>query len=255
MSGDLEDRVALVTGAGRGLGRATALGLARAGARVGLLARSTGELSAAVDEIRATGGTAIALVADISDLHQAVAAFDRLQEELGAPSVLVNNAGVVAPLGPTQGLALDAIATALAVNAAAPIALAVRSLPGMIASGWGRIVNVSSGVASAPASMPGMTMYTASKAALEAHTFNLAAELHGTGVTANVYLPGTVDTSMQTWIREQRPELIGAALHQHFDALHTDGRLISAEESARSLLDLLPTAATGETWTVDDRPE
>ena len=117
--------------------------------------------------------------------------------------MLVNNAAVAAPLGPTATLEPAAVATAAMVNIVAPITLSAMLTPGMTAAGWGRIVNISSGIAAAPASSPGMTVYAASKAALEAHTLNLAAELDGSGITANVYRPGAVDTAMQQWIRDQ----------------------------------------------------
>jgi 3-oxoacyl-[acyl-carrier protein] reductase len=122
----------------------------------------------------------------------------------------------------------------------------------MIEPGWGLIVNVSSGIVAHPASMIGGTVYAASKAALEAHTVNLATELDGTGVTVNVYRRGTVDTEMQAWIRAQDPEKIGARLHDRFTRSYTDGALISPEESARSLIARLGGSSTGQIWTVSD---
>jgi NAD(P)-dependent dehydrogenase (short-subunit alcohol dehydrogenase family) len=123
-------------------------------------------------------------------------------------------------------------------------------LSGMIERAWGRIVNVSSGVAANPNAMIGANAYTATKAALEAHTLNLAAELHGTGVTANVFRPGIVDTAMQGWIREQDPEVIGAELHQRFIAMHESGTLLSPERSASALLEHLCNGGSGEIWAV-----
>lgn len=140
----------------------------------------------------------------------------------------------------------------MAVNVVAPITLSSMLLPDMLAAGWGRIVNISSGIADTPSAMPGMTVYAASKAALEAHTLNLAAELHGSGVTANIYRPGAVDTAMQQWIRDQPRDQIGAALHDRFEAMHADGVLITAEDSARSLLERIAGDASGEIWSVDD---
>lgn len=99
------------------------------------------------------------------------------------------------------------------MNVVGPMRLTRALLDGMVKRGWGRIVNVSSGIAAAPGAMAGMNAYAASKAALEAHTLNLAAELAGTGVTVNVLRPGMVDTAMPAWIRGQPPAEIGAALH------------------------------------------
>jgi 3-oxoacyl-[acyl-carrier protein] reductase len=248
----LRDRAALVTGAGRGIGRRIAVGLAGAGAHVALLARSEHELADAAAEIEAAGGIATTIVADVQHDRKLRAAADRLRAQLGAPLVLVNNAAVVAPLGPTHSLGQAPVRTAMAVNVVAPITLSALFLPGMIAAGWGRIVNVSSGIAASPDAMPGMTVYAASKAALEAHTLNLAAELSGSGVTANIYRPGAVDTAMQRWIRDQPRDQIGAVLHDRFEAMHADGHLITAEHSARSLLDRIAGPQSGQIWSVDD---
>jgi NAD(P)-dependent dehydrogenase (short-subunit alcohol dehydrogenase family) len=249
---DLRDRVALVTGAGRGIGRRIAVGLAAAGAHVALLARSEHELADAVAEIAEAGGIATAVVADVQDDDKLSGAVRRIRAQLGPPVVLINNAAVVAPLGPTRALQPRAVVAAMAVNVVAPITLSAILLPDMLGAGWGRIVNISSGIAATPAAMPGMTVYAASKAALEAHTLNLAAELDGSGVTANIYWPGAVDTAMQQWIRDQPREQIGTALHDRFEAMHADGRLITPDQSARSLLRRIPSDATGQVWRVDD---
>jgi NAD(P)-dependent dehydrogenase (short-subunit alcohol dehydrogenase family) len=122
----------------------------------------------------------------------------------------------------------------------------------MIQHAWGRIVNVSSGVAAHPHAMIGGNAYTATKAALEAHTLNLAAELHNSGVTANVFRPGAVDTAMQGWIREQDPAAIGSDLHERFIAMHKSGTLLTPERSASALLEHLRTGGTGQIWSVSD---
>jgi NAD(P)-dependent dehydrogenase (short-subunit alcohol dehydrogenase family) len=250
----LSGRVALVTGAGRGIGRQIAAGLADMGAHVALMARSENELSEAVAAIQAAGGTAVAIVCDVQDADQLRSGVERVRGELGPPVVLINNAAVVAPIGPTDSLDRAAVATATAVNVVAPICLSAMLLLDMMAAGWGRIVNISSGIAATPAMMPGMTVYAASKAALEAHTLNLAAELEGTGVVVNAYRPGAVDTLMQQSIREQEPvEKIGSALRDRFSAMHAEGRLITAERSARSLLDRIAGTETGQIWSVGDR--
>jgi 3-oxoacyl-[acyl-carrier protein] reductase len=100
--------------------------------------------------------------------------------------------------------------------------------------------------------MIGANAYATAKAALEAHTLNLAAELAGSGVTVNAFRPGSVDTAMPAWIRGQDPARIGAALHQRFERSHAEGLLISPEQPARSLLMHLQRDATGEIWDVSD---
>jgi NAD(P)-dependent dehydrogenase (short-subunit alcohol dehydrogenase family) len=122
----------------------------------------------------------------------------------------------------------------------------------MVAAGWGRIVNVSAAIAAHPGMVVGLNTYAASKAALEAHTLNLAAELQGTGVTANVYRPGTVDTSMQAYIRDQPRERIGASLHDRFTDMMRSGTLITPRASAESLLARLAGPQSGQVWEVND---
>ena len=252
MTISLTDRVALVTGAGRGIGREIASGLAGAGAQVALLARSQNELDAVASEIRSAGGRALAVVADVSDPSQSHAALARVASELGDVDLLINNAAVVGPLGATSELDPMEVSQSLAVNVAAVITLAAAVIPAMTAAGWGRIVNVSSGIVANPAMMIGGTVYAASKAAIEAHTLNLAAELSDTGITVNAYRPGAVDTAMQQWIRDQAPEQIGAALHRRFTASHAEGNLITPHDSAAALISRLGRDDTGQIWNVND---
>jgi 3-oxoacyl-[acyl-carrier protein] reductase len=252
MAGELDGRVALVTGAGRGIGREVALGLAAAGARVALLARSRYELESVAADIRGGGGTARVVTADVSDPGPARAACQQAAAELGDVAILINNAATVSPLGPTSRLDPASVAAAFALNVTAVIDLSAVVIPAMTAAGWGRIINVSSGIVANPGMMVGGTVYAASKAALEAHTLNLAVELEGSGVTVNAYRPGAVDTAMQRWIRDQSPEAIGTVLHERFVTSHANGSLLSPEQSAAALLARLPGDASGQIWSVDE---
>jgi NAD(P)-dependent dehydrogenase (short-subunit alcohol dehydrogenase family) len=247
-------KTALITGAGRGIGRATALGLADAGAGLILLARSAGQL----DETRALllgrGAEAVrvrVVAADLGDEEQRDRAASAALEA-GRVDILVNNAATVEPLGVTAGIPAAELRRAFELNVIAPVALTAAVLPGMLGAGWGRIVNVSSGIAARPGSMVGGNAYAATKAALEAHTVNLAAELAGTGVTVNAYRPGGVDTAMQAWIRGQDPDRIGAALHARFNQTFTEGALITPERSAAALIAHLGGDDTGSVWDVSD---
>jgi NAD(P)-dependent dehydrogenase (short-subunit alcohol dehydrogenase family) len=166
--------------------------------------------------------------------------------------VLVNNAAVVGPLGATSDLEAVEIRRSLAVNVVAVVTLTAAAIPAMVADGWGRVVNISSAIVANPGMMVGGTVYAASKAAVEAHTINLAAELRDTGITVNAYRPGAVDTAMQQWIRDQPPEQIGTALHERFIANHAQGDLITPRQSAATLLRHLTTDHTGQIWDVND---
>jgi NAD(P)-dependent dehydrogenase (short-subunit alcohol dehydrogenase family) len=250
----LKDRVALVTGAGRGIGRAICLGLAEQGARVAVLARSAGQVRQTAEQITASKGEALALPADVSDPDQVGAALAAIDGRWGPVEVLVNNAAVVWPLGPSPAIDVNQWASAIAVNVTAAARLSFMVLPGMLSSGWGRIVNVSSGIAASPAAMQRANAYATSKAALEAHTLNLAAELAGTGITVNVFRPGSVDTAMQAWIRDQDPVQIGTTLHQRFVDSYQQGTLLTPGQSAASLLTRLPGQANGQIWAASDPP-
>jgi NAD(P)-dependent dehydrogenase (short-subunit alcohol dehydrogenase family) len=249
-------KTALITGAGRGIGRAVALGLGDADARVVLLARTTAQLEDTHALLRERGvpaGRVSVLPADLADEEdrgRAVAA----ALAAGRVDILVNNAATVEPLGPTAGIKAENLRLAFEVNVIAPAALTGAVLPGMLEAGWGRVVNVSSGIVANPAGMARGNAYAATKAALEAHTVNLAAELRGTGVTVNAYRPGGVDTAMQAWIRRQDPERIGSGLHERFNRNYAEGALITPEYSTAALLALLAGDDTGAIWDVSTAP-
>ena len=240
----------MVTGAGRGIGRAVAVELAAAGMAVALVARSEDQLAETAQQVEHLGAAAVVVPADLADLSQVTRAIHLTTDRLGAVDVLINDAAVVGPLGPSVSVDPAEWAFTFSVNVMAAAALSFAVLPVMVERGWGRIVNVSSAIAAHPGAMVGMNAYAASKAALEAHTINLAAELAGSGVTVNAYRPGSVDTAMQAGIRCQDPARIGSALHGWFARSYAERAMITPEQSARSLVPHLLADGTGEVWDV-----
>lgn len=242
----LHSRVALVTGGGRGIGRATALALAEAGAAVGILARSPEELDRTLGELRAAGSTAAAAArADLADPKSLEHAIDRLTADLGPVDILVNNAGVSWPVGATASIDPDEFAEAVAINLTGPLRCIRRVLPGMLERGWGRIINVTTGAAQPPG-LPRAAAYSASKAGLNQLTVNLAAEVDRTGVTVTAVDPGPVDTAMQDYMRDQPLEAIGEPTRAMFHRMRDEGRLVSPREPALLITALAAGDATGE---------
>jgi NADP-dependent 3-hydroxy acid dehydrogenase YdfG len=187
----LDGRTALVTGASRGIGRATARALAGAGARVALLARSADALRREAD---ALGGGALALACDLRDDAAVRAAAARATDVFGgAPDVLVNNAGAfaVAPIAETP--TADFVAS-LEANLVGPFRLVRALLPAMLARGSGHVVTV--GSIADRNTFPGNGAYAAGKYGLRAFHEVLRAELRGTGVRASLVSPGPVDTPL-----------------------------------------------------------
>ncbi len=198
-----DGRVALVTGANRGLGRAVALGLARLGARVLVGARERAAGDAVVSAIRAEDLLAETLVLDISDEQH----LERASGALGSIDVLVNNAAILPDQGvPGLEVPLAMLRRTFEVNTVGAIALVQRVAPGMRARGYGRIVNVSSDWGSLAMMASHQLAYRVSKAALNAATRVLADELRGFGVLVNAVHPGWVRTDMGGVGAQREPE-------------------------------------------------
>jgi len=191
---DLHNEVAVVTGGGRGIGRAIALRLANAGAKIAVVARSENELAETVHLIQQVGGHAQAFTGDITDAAAMSSAFSEIEHTLGTVSILVNNAGVIGPFAPFWETSVDEWWRVLDVNLRGAALCSHLVLPGMIARKRGRIINVSSG--GAALSLTYFSGYIVSKAALARFSEVLAAEAKPHGVSVFALAPGTVRTAM-----------------------------------------------------------
>ena len=187
------DRVAIVTGGGRGIGRAIALGLAGAGARVVVTARTAGACASVVAEIEAAGGSAVAVPGDVGAATDRERLVSATVDAFGRLDVVVNNAGVLRPhhvVKVTEG-ELDEI---FRTNVTGPVLLAQRAFPHLVEGGGGSIVNVSALGAYQP--MAGIGAYCASKAAMVNWTMTMSKEWAPQGVRVNLLVPGPVATEM-----------------------------------------------------------
>jgi 3-hydroxybutyrate dehydrogenase len=248
-------RVALVTGAGRGIGREIALALAREGCLVAVAARSLdpGETTAA--EARRFGVEAAPIVLDVTDADAIARGVAAVGATLGPVDVLVNNAGIAesASFAKTDPAVWE---RHLRVNATGPYLLTRAVLPGMLERRWGRVINIASlaGLYGAPY----VTAYTASKHALVGLTRALAAEVAGKGVTVNAICPGFAATDL-VWDSARN---IAARTGRSFDdavaalaRLNPCGRLVEPAEVAAAAAKLLHDDATnGETIVLDGTP-
>jgi NAD(P)-dependent dehydrogenase (short-subunit alcohol dehydrogenase family) len=186
-------RVALVTGGGRGIGRAIAIALAREGADVVVAARSVPEIEAVAAEVAALGRRTLFLPLDVSNRQSLARAPGRVAEELGPVDILVNNAGIhdAAPVHHLEDGTWDAV---IAVNLTAPVLLTRACLPSMYERGFGRVVNVAS--VAGKIGLKYGAAYAASKHGLVGFTRSLALEGAKKGVTANAICPSWTETQM-----------------------------------------------------------
>lgn len=189
----LKNRVALVTGASRGIGVLVARALADQGAEIVLHSRSLDHTASLAAELAAIGVKVHQVAAELSSAQAVEDLIRQVEALVGSPDILYNNAAIMTPYhADWLETRVDEYQVSFMVNTIAPIMLCTRFLPSMLAKGWGRIVNVTSGIADQPELMA----YAVSKAALDKHARDTAPKLQGTGVCLNLLDPGWLRTDL-----------------------------------------------------------
>jgi NAD(P)-dependent dehydrogenase (short-subunit alcohol dehydrogenase family) len=243
----LTGKVALVTGASSGIGRAAAKLFAAEGASVVVGARRAAELDHLVAEIEASGGRAAALSGDVRDEAYARALVEAAETTFGGLDIAFNNAGTMGAMGPTIDLSAAAFTEAITTNLVAAFLGAKHQLPAMLKRGAGSLIFTSS-MAGHTIGFPGVASYSASKSGLIGLTQSLAAEFGPQNIRVNAILPGAVDTPLYR-------EMNATPEAQSFIAgLHALKRVSSPEEIAEAVLFLASAQAsfmTGAALLVD----
>lgn len=213
MTRSLNGKVAVITGAGSGMGRSMALRLAEDDARIAIWDINGDGAEETAKMVRDAGGTAIEITADCSDRAQIKAAADQTRSELGNIAILVNNAGI-APFTSFLEIDEELLDRVLSVNLKGPFFVTQECVPDMIEAKWGRIINITS--SSVQSGSPLQTHYTSSKGGLLGLTKCLAMALGEHGITVNMIPPGSIDTPMlrgaEIMQREGAVEAYGSAL-------------------------------------------
>jgi NAD(P)-dependent dehydrogenase (short-subunit alcohol dehydrogenase family) len=240
--GQLNSKVAIVSGASSGIGRASALLFAKEGASVIVNGRRKGELDALVQEISAAGGKAAAFAGSVTEEATAEALVNLALERFGRLDIAFNNAGILGEAGPSSGVSLEGWNEALAINLTGAFLGAKHQIPAMLKSGAGSVIFTSTFVGHT-VSFPGVAAYAASKSGLIGLTQTLAAEFGAQGVRVNAILPGAVDTPMYQAMNST-PES-----KNFITALHALKRVSTPEEIAKTALYLASDASSFQTGT------
>jgi NAD(P)-dependent dehydrogenase (short-subunit alcohol dehydrogenase family) len=252
----LKGQYAIITGGGRGIGRAIALRFAEEGAAVLVAARTAAEVEAVAEEIRAVGGRAAAIAADVSQPAGCERIHHAATEEFGRVDILVNNAGMLGPIQPVQNISPEEWDAVMAANLRSAFLMSRLVAPEMLERGRGAILNISSVAAKMAFGLNGP--YAVSKAGLLALTRTLAAEVSRQGVRVNAICPGPVpETRMSREIGEGLSRILGAdpgvLLESALKGI-LQGRAQTASEIAAAAVFLCSeqaSAITGQAFNVD----
>lgn len=229
MANRLEGKVAVITGASAGIGRATALLFAAEGAKIVVGARRASELDALVADVQHAGGLAVAVAGDVRSEDYAKALVELAVQRFGRLDVAFNNAGTLGEGGPSTGVSHDGWNDALAINLTGSFLGAKHQIAQMLKNGGGSVIFTSTFVGHTFA-FPGVAAYAASKSGLIGLTQALAAEFGAQGVRVNALLPGAVDTDMYRSMNNT------AEAQTFITNLHALKRVATPEELARSVL-------------------
>ncbi len=233
MNDSLADKVVLITGAGRGIGRATALAFAAQGAHVVLAARTKKEINQVRDAIKQQGAESASIVADVSKSKDVRHLVSVTLQKFGSVDVVVNNAGVLEPIGPIWDVKPKAWRDSLAINLEGYYLVAREAVLAMMRGSGGAIINVSSGAARNP--RYGWSAYCTAKAAIDQLTRCMAVELHGYNIRVNAIYPGITETQMQQTIRTTHDkQMAGGA--EFFRQRHERGENYPPELPARLIV-------------------
>ncbi len=245
----LQDQIAIITGGGRGLGRAIALAFAREGAKVVISSRTAAEIEHVALELRSLKKEALPIVADVSQEEQVRHLVQETLKSYGTIDILVNNAAVRGPIAPIHEISLADWQKTIGINLSAAFLCIKEVLPTMMHKKKGKIINI----ATTLTPRPNLTPYMVSKAALVHLTKQLSREYKEFNIQINAIHPGVMDTRLQEEIRKAGTKAIGTDM---FERLKEEGLLKSPDEPAKLVLFLASRIAdgiTGEFLSYDDK--